>query len=47
MIGFMYVLQRVAQQAVSVTPGTHVEFTHQQMHSFILKNTLKFTLKCT
>jgi len=24
-----------------------VEFTHQQMHFFILKNTLKFTLKYT
>jgi len=26
---------------------SHVEFTHQQMHFFILKNTLKFTLKYT
>jgi hypothetical protein len=25
----------------------NVEFTHQQMHFFILKNTLKFTLKYT
>jgi len=25
----------------------HVEFTHQQMSFFILKNTLKFTLKYT
>ena len=23
----------------------YVQFTHQQMHFFILKNTLKFTLK--
>jgi len=23
----------------------YVEFTHQQMHFFIFKNTLKFTLK--
>ena len=25
----------------------YVQFTHQQMHFFILKNTLKFTLKHT
>jgi hypothetical protein len=25
----------------------YVEFTHQQMHFFYLKNTLKFTLKYT
>jgi len=25
----------------------YVQFTHQQMHFFILKNTLKFTLKYT
>ena len=25
----------------------YVEFTHQQMHFFILKNTLRFTLKYT
>jgi len=25
----------------------NIQFTHQQMHFFILKNTLKFTLKYT
>ena len=39
--------QKMIHYCCCVSVVKNVEFAHQQMHFFILKNTLKFTLKYT